>query len=194
MSWFRKIGSDFWNELALWVEQSSKVSDHSDGMDGIARVLYEHLMDDTDAIRLANNIQVPQASRGYFQAKVQLYREALLLTCLDRRRVDVACEALVRSFEKFILPDPSDTVGLITKLEAIQNARRVFGDLLNDPKMAWGVEWLLTMGVEQPNMDCIGLLNHFWMVEYKKDLRLVIDLTAPDGPVTAQFREKGSPS
>ena len=113
---------------------------------------------------------IPRTIRPDFRAKLQLYREALVLLALSlEAQDDPRFEDALKSYEKFILPGTPTPEGL-EKLERLKAAMRDLGSLISggDKKrqLSWAKDWLNSIGHEEWNPVTLILFASNWMLDY----------------------------
>jgi hypothetical protein len=111
---------------------------------------------------------VPETSHVHFQAKMRLYREALVLfVLLSKSNEDNKYEPVLRNYESLIMRANDG----MTKLEALKGAMRNLKDLLNptalqERGLSWSRSWFAGIGYDQTNPINLFLFSTHWAETY----------------------------
>jgi hypothetical protein len=153
----------------------------------IADDLYQVIVEDGESGEFdqPEKYGVPETYRVPFQAKMRIYREALVLFVLiSKSKEDEKYKSVLRSYEGLIMPD-SPTIEGMTKLEALNGAMRRLQDFLkdfresSDPQyFSWSRSWFAGIGYDQINVIDLHLFSMHWIDTYIA-VRKSVDLLIP---------------
>lgn len=136
----------------------------------IVKNLYEGFVQERSGDEFSDESNnLPPELRGKFQARIHLYREAMLLLALiAESKIRPELEPVLQLCERYVFgADPTKAAS--DKLNAIKAGMSRLAHLLNpgNPRqLTWGVEWFLEMGHTAVNPVHLTLFVTAWMDDY----------------------------
>jgi len=150
-----------------WFARHRKVESLADSM---AAHLFESMVQDQTKGEDPKSYQIPTAILGDFRAKMQLYREALVLLVLSSEaRNDTRYDEVLKSYERLILPGTPTPEGL-EKVDKLNDAMRDLSSLISGShkrrEAYWAKDWMNSIGHEEWNPVILMLFSSYWMQNY----------------------------
>jgi len=138
--------------------------------EGDAKSLYEVFVQERSGKGFEEAASIPLELEPNFNAKVDLYREALLLMVLvSESQKQKGLQQLLHSYESLVF-GTALTVSGLQKVDAAKAAMADLAMLLNSDgnrrELSWGMLWFQDIGHSETNPVRLALFASEWMDEY----------------------------